>query len=213
MGPARAPLAVLKLTASLGFLMGVLAIASLNPNSIRHVLWAIVALKLCLFAEYFQALSKWFRGQLAPALLTLGTCLLLSYWVANIAVSKFGLRGPDPLTAAVEGAAREHGIAHVYGTDFWAMMPLNTHIPSISAGVLVNVGGRIEPFRWLGRPSWACVDGDVLYVLEVDRGFDETVLALVREHPGTAKVLESGSTQIWISKPVWTIPPDVDCAG
>ena len=213
-GPADrepSPLAALKLTASTGMLVGVFAIASLNPNSIRHVLWAITALKLCLFAEVFRALSRRFGSQLLPALLTLATCLLLSYWLANAATSKVGPRDPNPLTVAVREAAEELGITHVYGTHFWTMMPLNTYIPGISAGVLLQPGGRIVPFQWLARPSWACVDDDVLYVVDMDRAVDEALLAAVRRHPGALKVSETGSTQIWLGQPVWTIPAGVDC--
>ena len=202
------------LTAVMGVIVGVLAVSALNPDSSRHYLWAIFAMKLviltCLHSLISNVLNRYWSAGVMLAI-----SLVLSAWFANVVAN--GWDTEELISSRVSSSERDHiarisretGIKNIYGEDFWKMMPLNSAIDDFNAQALLYDNGQIVPYIWLTRPSWVCAEEEVLYFLrygDVDREIAARLTA-----SGGKEVHQGDGYAIWTGPRVWIIPHAVKC--
>lgn len=197
------------LTAVFGILVGAFAVSALNPDSSRHYLWAFVLVKLCLIVGLCDAASRFVSNRTA-GLSAVVASLLLSSWFASLIVHNWNTAEPSrgrnypEAIPAINALVQSTGIRHIFGEDFWRMMPLNTLVPDVNAQALELRGGELQPRSPLTRPSWSCVEGKVLYYLRsgpVDKAIESKLSV-----SGGAKVHEGNGFALWTGLPVWRTP-------
>jgi hypothetical protein len=157
------------MVAVLGIVVGALAAASLNPDTGRHFLWAYGLLKLSFLAMLYRFVTVE-RGLRPSAFAGVSALLLLgSVWAATLLDHKGDIernsqaRLHPPIVLEMARIAREQGIRHVFGPEFWRMHILNSTVPGVAAGVLEPKDNELQPFDWLSRPSWYYQSGQVMY--------------------------------------------------
>lgn len=200
-----------------GIWTGLLAVAALNPDSSRHFLWAVFMLKFAALRVLFDALTmRPSLGRLGAPLILLGVVLASSTWLAQSVVHGANIfnaidqRARSAEVVAVASAVQQTGIPYIYGDDFWRMMPLNSYVPGARAQPLLDPGA-IRTRVWLTRPSWSCVEGNVLYLVK-DTPMDVAVESLLKDAPMAQLLEDGGGFRIWIGPPVWAVPGEVSCS-
>jgi hypothetical protein len=205
---------LVQLTAVLGVIVGSLAVATLNPDSSRHYLWAIFLAKLFVFKWLHDITSRFVPGKLA-AIFVLASGFLMSSWFACLVKFNWDPDGAIKyrnITEAIQDIreiSEKTGITNIYGEDFWRMMPLNTLVDNVNAQALSLSGGELHSSSWLTRPSWACVEGDVLYYLKngsVDEAIKERLI-----DAGGSQVKEGIGYSLWMGHQVWRPPSNAGC--
>ncbi|AEC21722.1 hypothetical protein PT7_3182 [Pusillimonas sp. T7-7] len=207
-------LCLVQLTAVFGLIVGSLAVATLNPDSSRHYLWAIFLAKLFVFKWLYNIASEFVTKKMAAILvLTLG--LLMSSWFAYLV--KFNW-DPDKAIKSksiaeaiqdIKEISDKTGIKNIYGENFWRMMPLNTLISNMNSQALVLANGGLHIFSWLTRPSWSCAKGDALYYLKsgsVDEAIKERLI-----DAGGNQVKDGNGYSLWVGPRVWQVPSNAGC--
>lgn len=193
--------------AVLGILVGALAVASFNPDTGRHFLWAYALLKLSFLIVLYRFVTVtlgWRPAGFASVALVL---LLASSWAVAWRTHKGHLDSDiqahlhQPIDQHIERIGREHGIAHIFGAEFWRMHHLNTTVPGIGAATLALKDGKPAPLDWLSRLSWFDQTGPVMYYLQ-DNELDKMIRARLQQSGGRM-VHDSPAGQIWIGLPVW----------
>lgn len=205
---------LVRLTAVLGVLVGAVAVSALNPDSARHYLWAVFLIKLMVFIGLYNAAASVIGKKWVGATVVLAG-LILSAWAANLVVNKGSVkanssnRKPSQAALAIAEVSKQTGIRHVYGDDFWRMMPLNTTLHGIDAQALSLKDDDIYVDAWLTRPSWSCVKGNVLYLLK-DTPVDTRIMDKLRAAGGTEIRAVDGYT-LWTGPQVWRMPSNTPC--
>lgn len=201
-------------TAALGVVVGALAVATLNPDSSRHYLWAVFVLKFCMLKWLFD----WLQSHTPPSI-AIAVPLLLCFFASTW----FGVLGrhfkdldqillaksfPDHVQQ-IERISADRGINRIYGEDFWRMMPLNSLVQEMRAQPIVADGGELKPYTWLSRPSWSCPGEPVMFLLK-DGPVDQIIESQLRER--NAELVHEGSDYtIWIGPPLWEPGPRANC--
>ncbi|CAE6712381.1 hypothetical protein [Candidatus Nitrotoga fabula] len=202
------------LVAVSGVIVGAFAVSALNPDSSRHYLWAIFLVKFCLFMSLYEIASRLVTRN-GAGILIFAVSLVLSFWFASLVVYKrnidklIDVRNFSGAVLQIKKIAEETGIRNVYGDDFWRMMPLNTLLPNIHGQALLLIDEDVYPDSWLTRPSWSCINGDVLYYLKnspVDKAIKEKLV-----DRGGKRVYQEGDYALWVAPRVWQIPPAAKC--
>jgi len=197
---------LLLVTATLGLIMGALAVAGLNPDSSRHYLWAIFLFKLLILLGFYHAAARVLTRRMA-VFCTVVISLMLSGWFANLVKTRWQIgtfvskQHPEGAVVEIGKLARKTGIFNIYGEDFWRMMPLNTMLPNVNGQTLLVEEGEIRILPWLTRPSWSCAKGDVLYYLR-DGAVDKAIQAKL-ESGGGRQVRSGEGYSLWIGPAVW----------
>lgn len=197
----------LAVTAVLGLASTLFAITLLNPDSARHMIWAYALLKVALAFALYGVAATLTRKRGTLALGTLAIALLASLWMAilfrdpNID-AQIAAWNYSPITGKIAEISRKTGIKRIFGGDFWRMMPLNSMIPGMSAGVLLQEGTELMPYDFLSRKSWFTVDGAVLYYL---KDLPEDKLIKAKLGAGGGKLMFSSTEgSIWMGPAVWS---------
>lgn len=189
-----------------GLFVGALSVAALNPDSSRHYLWVFFLGKLVIITWIYN-LSRNFFGEKYSAIFVLAFSLLVSMWSANFVKWRWNLGGEvksrihSSLINDIQLAIEKTGIRHIYGEDFWRMMPLNSIADGLNSQSLLYDGSVIRPFNWLTPPSWSCTDKDVLYYLKdgvVDRAIEEKL-----NQSAGKKIISGINYSIWVGPRVW----------
>ncbi len=197
---------LLLVTATLGLIIGALAVAGLNPDSSRHYLWAVFLFKLLILLGIYHAATRVLTIK-AAIFCTVAISLILSGWFANLVKNRWQIntfvtkQHPEGAIVEIGKLARETGIFNIYGEDFWRMMPLNTALPDVNGQTLVVEEGEIRILAWLTRPSWSCAKGDVLYYLR-DGAVDKAIREKL-EGGGGRQVRTGEGYSLWIGPAVW----------
>jgi hypothetical protein len=202
------------LTSVLGVIIGALAVATLNPDSSRHYLWAIFIVKLIIYKWLYDTASR-LTTKKSAAILVLAVGLLMSSWLAYLVKFNWNTdraiesRNFPEVIRDIKRISEKTGIRNIYGEDFWRMMPLNTLIGDMNAQALFLGGGVLHPFSWLTRPSWSCAEGDVLYYLKsgtVDKVIKEKLIDV-----GGYQVQDDSGYSLWVGPRVWRLPSNANC--
>jgi hypothetical protein len=202
------------LTAVVGLIIGALAVAALNPDSSRHYLWAVFLIKLIIFKWFYDSAVRLSGVKIASTLVVIAA-LLASWWFANLV--KYNWNTDDAIkkrdfTVAIHDIktiSERTGIKHIYGENFWRMMPLNTLIEGMNSQALLYGSGELHPYSWLTRPSWSCVEGDVLYYLK-DGPVDKVIQEKLIYAKGN-KIKDGNGYAIWVGPRVWRLPSNASC--
>ncbi|WP_180898177.1 hypothetical protein [Martelella soudanensis] len=197
-----------------GVFIGAIAVATLNPDSSRHYLWAIFVLKLVIF-DWFYSLFRHRIRRTPASLLLISLTFVMSLWFALIVrdgahiVHSVDKRLSDNSVSEIGRLSRELKIKTIYGEDFWRMMPLNSFVDDLHAQTLLLYDGEIRPYMWLSRPSVFCTNDEVLYFLkngEVDKALKERLQSF-----GGQMVAAGNGYSIWKGHPAWKKLDDLDC--
>lgn len=205
---------IVQLTSVFGLIIGALAVAALNPDSSRHYLWSIFLAKLFVFKWIFDFLSGFIERKKVSIIL-IGLALLMSSWFAYLVKLNWNIesaikqRNFTEEVVSIQEISENTGIKNIYGEDFWRMMPLNTLIPNVNAQALLLGDGEVYPYSWLTRPSWSCVEGDVLYYLR-NGLVDEKVKKMLIDAGGDLVKNGNGYT-LWKGPRVWRLPSNSGC--
>ncbi len=196
--------------AVLGLISGALEIASLIADTARHFLWAYMLLKLSFILTVHLFLSKVFTIQKLASFFLVAGFFMTSYWTAEFVRegTSISSKAKDKMSPKVTTIIREiselQGIKFIYGEDYWRMMPLNTQIPSVSAGVLtLNNVGEIIPYPVHARKSWFNHRDKVLYYLK-DGAVDSAIKQKLFKNGGIL-LHSSPEGTIWEGPPVWSL--------
>lgn len=195
------------LVAVLGILVGALAVASFNPDTGRHFLWAYALLKLCFLMALYRFVTVTLGRRPAAFAWVLVPMLLASAWAGALRTyhghldSEVHAHLHQPIDQDIGRIGRAHGIAHIFGPEFWRMAHLNTTVPGIAAGTLVFRDGKPAPSDWLSRLSWFERTGPVMYYLQGTE--QDKVLAALLLKAGGRMVHATPAGQIWIGMPLW----------
>lgn len=205
---------LIQLTAVFGLLVGAFAVATLNPDSSRHYLWSVFLAKLFIFKWIFDVLRDSIERKKAIVVL-IGLALFMSFWFAMLVKLEWKTKGViqeknyTKTLESIQKVSERTGVRHIYGEDFWRMMPLNTLIPNIKAQVLILTDDGISPYFWLTRPSWSCMESEVLYYLK-DGQVDEEIKNQLIDTGGIQ--IENGiEYELWIGNRVWQLPSNAVC--
>ncbi|WP_270495494.1 hypothetical protein [Citrobacter gillenii] len=191
----------------LGIVSGLAIIASVNPDSGRHILWALTLLKLTALINVYLWTKKIVGKRIIAQVAFLIGVLFVSCWVPILAYPNqlvdrnINLNKSLPINKEILKIMDSTGIHNIYGADFWRMMPLNSLGNNINSGVLSTDGENILTSNWLSRPSWFCISGDVLYYIKKEPTDSIIEKKLISANGSMLYKDESGS--IWKSKPVW----------
>ncbi|MBB4123300.1 hypothetical protein [Martelella radicis] len=197
-----------------GVLVGAIAVATLNPDSSRHYLWAIFVLKLVIFDWFYNLFAHRIR-RIPASLLLSSLAFVMSLWFALIVrdgvsvVHSVDRRLSDSSVSEIGRLSRELEIRNIYGEDFWRMMPLNAFVDDMHAQTLLLYDGEIRPYMWLSRPSVFCASDEVLYFLkngEADEALKERLPSL-----GGQIIAAGDGYSIWKGQPAWKKLDDLDC--
>jgi hypothetical protein len=150
----------LHITSAIGLVTGALAVATLNPDSSRHYLWAIFLIKLIIIKSIFNIAGRTFTA-LSSGIFIWTLALLTSVWTTvllrNASDSAKGIgiasvmRGEhsahvydfsSELLQDLKFAAHATGINSVYGSGYWHMMPINTYIENLNSQTLISSNGN-----------------------------------------------------------------------
>lgn len=156
--------------ASIGFLSGLLLVASLNPDSGRHIFWATCLLKLVVFYFMHCVISNFIKNNILSSSVTVIIAILMSSWVPISYMNNFksfnytNIDKKSEINNKILSLTKQYGINYIYGEDFWRMQLLNSFDSSIKSSEIIEVNHEhLVPREWLSRPSWYCQSGDVLY--------------------------------------------------
>ncbi len=205
---------IVRLISVFGIVIGALAVAALNPDSSRHYLWSVLLTKLFVLKFIFDLLSTYF-GRNKAAVILICLAFIMSSWFANLAKHKWNTARAMTNTnfsetaEAISDISKYTGIKHIYGEDDHRMMPLNIFIPNINAQTLTLAGEEISIFSWLTRPSWSCVEGDVLYYLKdgpVDKEIKKRLVDV-----GGMQIKNGVGYTLWKGPRVWRSPSTAGC--
>lgn len=205
----------LHITAAIGLVTGALAVATLNPDSSRHYLWAIFLIKLIIIKSIFNIAGRTITA-LSSGILIWTLALLTSVWTtvllrnASDSAKGVGIRERDSAQAPdfssellqdLKFAAHATGIKSVYGSGFWHMMPINTHIENLNSQTLISSNDNIYLLVWVTRPSWACGEGDVLYYLK-NLPADKEIARKLSSVKGV-QIVKRDQYSIWSGPKIW----------
>lgn len=197
--------------AILSVITGALAVAILNPDTARHVIWAGALLKLSLWLALYHYGSQYFKSRAVLMAALAAAVLLPSFWTATLArhssrtAQVLAAHIAPPINAQIAQYAAQLGINRIFGGDFWRMMTLNSTVAGMSAGNLTLDGDNtLHPNYWLSRKSIFDAGTDVLYYLK-GNPVDQQIEARLRAGGGRT-LFELGSESIWVGKPVWRNP-------
>ena len=201
-------------TAALGVVVGALAVATLNPDSSRHYLWAVFVLKFCVLKWLFDWLQAHTRPSTAIAVPLL-LCFFASTWFAvlgrhikDLDQVLLAKSVPDHVQQ-IERISVDRGINRIYGEDFWRIMPLNSLVKEMQAQPIVADGGELKPYTWLSRPSWSCPGEPVMFLLK-DGPVDQIIERQLSER--NAELVHQGPDYtLWIGPPLWEPGPRANC--
>jgi len=203
---------IVRLTSVFGIVIGALAVAALNPDSSRHYLWSVLLAKLLVLKFIFDLLSTYF-GRNKAAVILICLAFIMSSWFANLEKHNWNTARAmkntnSPETAkAISDISKHTGIKNIYGGE--DLKPLNILIPNINAQGLDLEDGEVSIFPWLTRPSWSCVEGDVLYYLE-DGSVDEEIKKRLVD-VGGIQIKNGAGYTLWKGPPVWRPPSTSSC--
>lgn len=204
---------LIQLISVFGFIFGALAVAALNPDSSRHYLWSVFLAKMLFLVWVLERLA-FFLGRKKAVLSAMVLAFFMSSWFAYLVKSHWNTtdiirnRNATEAVASIEEVSRKTGIKHIYGDDFWRMMPLNTLLPSINAQALLIADGDVHPFAWLTVKSWSCTT-DALYYLKGGKVDDEIKRRLI--DAGGKQMKVGAGYAIWRGPRVWRVPSASRC--
>lgn len=194
--------------ALLGVLIGSIAVATLKPDTARHILWAGALLRLSFILFVYGLASKFVRTRARLVALLAIAALLPSFWFATLSHFRglsprmIELRIAPPINGHLRALAEQLKIHEVFGGDFWRMHSLNATVPGIAAGTLVlQDNDSVVPDYWLSRRSLFNPGHEVLYYLKGDKADKAIEAALARN--GGRRLYAMDEESIWIGKPVW----------
>lgn len=194
--------------AAIGIVIGLFAVASLNPDSLRHVQWAMSLLKLTLFIWLYDLLSRSIKSKSALAIITVLIALLTSCWYPVVANKNLNLsihitfqRARD-FNREILALMQQNHIYRIYGGDFWGILPLNAIDNRVNAGELAINGDNVVPRHWLSRPSWFCPSGEVFYTLNQTVEADRLIKDRIAARQGEL-LLTKGDVTIWKGPVIW----------
>ncbi|EAW8475552.1 hypothetical protein FOX03_23470, partial [Salmonella enterica] len=97
------------------------------------------------------------------------------------------------------------GIKYIYGEDFWRMQLLNSIDAEVHSSELTDSYDKfVIPRTWLSRPSWYCINGEVLYYTK-DGKADKIIESELKSKNG--KILYNGAEgKIWLGPVIWSKP-------
>lgn len=199
----------LSFLAVFGLFSGALAISILNPDSARHYFWAYSILKLSLIISIYKYLQRVLKGRLEVGPIIISLAVIASLWSATLFQHGLSLRQKvasvtkSDISIDIARISQQYDIRHIYGEDFWRMMPFNTLIPGLSSGtLLIEDNDKIIPYYWLSRRSWFDYNEKVLYYLK-DGPVDNVTKEMLNKLNG--RILHSyNDGSIWIGPPVWS---------
>lgn len=177
---------------------------------IRHILWALVMLKLVLILWALHAVAPPGRVRW-PALAALVTAaMLMSTPIVRMAlpgyrtqlVADFSTHVTLPFAGQVEARMRELGTNRIYG-EYWESLRLQVLVAGADASVLLIKGADAQFVPFLTRPSRKCASGQVLYMLDVvapaQAEFGRKIVAL------GGRLLDrlEGHKELYVGPPAW----------
>ncbi|MBT9431598.1 hypothetical protein JZM24_04500 [Candidatus Sodalis endolongispinus] len=123
---------------AIGIVIGLFAVASLNPDSSRHVQWEMSLLKLSLFIWFYDQLSRFIKSKSALAIITLLIALLTSCWypAAVNHNSQITFKRHQDFNREILALMQQNHLYRIYGGDFWGILPLNAIDNRVNAGEL-----------------------------------------------------------------------------
>ncbi|AHF76361.1 Putative membrane protein [Sodalis praecaptivus] len=194
--------------AAIGIVIGLFAVASLNPDSPRHVQWAMSLLKITLFLWLYEQLSRIIKTKSTLAIITIIVALLTSCWYPVVSNKHLSLsihitfhRNRD-FNREILTLMRQNNIYQIYSADFWGILPLNAIDNRVNAGELAMNGDNFVPRHWLSRPSWFCATGEVFYYLNQDVEADRLIKDRIVKRHGEL-LLTKGDVSIWKGPVIW----------
>jgi hypothetical protein len=164
----------LGVTGLMGALLGFVMVCAIEYwLDIRHFLWALVMLKLVLILWVIKTVPA---GRLRwPALGVLtAVAILMSGPTLRMVLpayrqqlkADFATHVKVPFAGRVQARMRELGTNRIYG-EHWETLRLQVLVPGANASVLLINDSDVQFVSFLTRPSLKCVDGTVLYMLDV----------------------------------------------
>lgn len=205
---------VLKASALIGLCITTLAICLLNPDSSRHALWALFAIKLCFLMDLVRFVrNRFLLGSNLSFLVVLTFVCLSSTWfcVATLSLSPINnnvyKKHNSDLRLSLNDLSKRYNVKNVFGNDFWHILPLNVIIPELSYGELrMSNMGYFLPMQWLSRPSYFNISPtqNVFYLVNRDDDKDGQLIDHIKWNNGVLLDHVDG-TDIWMAKPIWPI--------
>lgn len=195
---------------TIGLIIGLVTISSLNPDSGRHILWALTLLKLIAVIQIYLWLKARFCRRIFSVIIFLSSMLLVSCWVPIFLYAPplidrdINLNKNLPINNEITSIMNATNIRNIYGINFWRMMPLNSLAKEVYSGEIIYNGGNIIPVKWLSRPSWFCIKGNVLYYTK-DSDADKIIEQKLQEMGGV-KIYTDKSGTIWRGPVLWATP-------
>lgn len=194
----------------IGILFGLIIISTINPDSGRHIFWAISIAKICVFGCLLNKLSKHVAIRKYAYIITVIMSLSASGWAAIVSANGFKpynytvmINNMEPYNIAVR-ASNETGIKYIYGESIWRMQPINSYHSDLKSSELVSYVDKVAPSKWLSRPSWYCQDGDVLYLTK--NGKTDKMIEGILINRGGVVIGSSGVTKVWKGPVIWKKP-------
>jgi len=177
---------------------------------IRHFLWALAMLKLVLILWALKAVApagrvRWLAlGAFVVAAVLMSTPTVRMVFPAyrQQLKAEFTTHTRIPFAGRVQAHMRELGTNRIYG-EYWETLRLQVLVPGANASVLLINGGDVQFVSFLTRPSLKCVDGSVLYMLDV-AGPPQAELGRKIVAMG-GRLLErlEGNKELYVGPPAW----------
>lgn len=196
---------------AVGFIFGLILVASLNPDSGRHIFWATCLLKISVFNISYIVINRYINNNTIALTLTLLVALGMSALPSTFYATKLKpfnyakLNINSQINKKIKETIKSTGIKYIYGEDFWRMQLLNSMDFDVHSAELTEFHMKgVIPRDWLTRPSWYCKKEDVLYYTK-DGVTDKIIISLLKEKGGEL-IYESDDGSIWKGPVVWIKP-------
>lgn len=196
---------------AIGFTFGLILVASLNPDSGRHIFWATCLLKISVFSLAYILIKKYFNNNTIALTLTLLMALGMSALPPTFYETKMKpfnyskLNINSEINQKIKATIKATGIKYIYGEDFWRMQLLNSLDFDVHSAELIEFHRKgVIPRDWLTRPSWYCKNGDVLYYTK-DGVTDNIIISLLKAKGGEL-LYENNEGAIWKGPVIWITP-------
>ncbi|EKJ4095717.1 hypothetical protein PG437_003157 [Salmonella enterica] len=196
---------------AVGFIFGLILVASLNPDSGRHIFWATCLLKISVFSIVYIVISRYISKNTIALTLTLLVALGMSALPSTFYETKLKpfnyakLNINSDINKKIKETVKSTGIKYIYGEDFWRMQLLNSMDFDVHSAELTEFHMKgVIPRDWLTRPSWYCKNEDVLYYTK--NGITDSIIVSLLKANGGELIYESNEGSIWKGPVIWNTP-------
>lgn len=165
---------------AVGFAVNFLAVAFINPDSSRHLLWTVFTLKFCVFISVWRFVESCGLKKSCAAVAILVLTIVPSVFTSSLANWGTGAfkKSVPYHVRVIEDLANKIGVRHIEGADFWSTMTMSVWIKDATTGVVHNTK-ELPSMHWLSLKRYP--EGETLYYV---RSQDNYLRAKVKESQG-----------------------------